>query len=162
MNYFEIFKKFNEIKLDYIIVGGVALNLHGVPRMTYDIDIMIKLTKQNMRKIINQLKKWGYRLKIPLKESTLFDFKKLKSFIKEKNLKALSFYHEDMPIAEIDIVLYSPLPYQRLKKNAVFFDIYEEKIPVINIHDLIYIKSKSKRKQDKADVESLKKILEIK
>lgn len=162
MNYLEIFKKFNEIKLDYIIVGGLAVNLHGVPRMTYDIDIMIKLTKENMKKIINQLKRWGYRLKIPLYEKDLFKFNKLKKLMKKKNLKAISFYHENMPIAEIDLVIHSPFPYQRLKKNAVFFDIYGEKIPVINIHDLIYIKSRSKRKQDIADVESLKKILEIK
>jgi len=83
MNYYEIFKRFNELKIDYLIVGGLAVNLHGVPRMTYDID-------------------------------------------------------------------------------AIYVKISEEKLPVINIHDLILIKLETGRKQDLADVESLKKILELK
>jgi hypothetical protein len=36
-----IFEEFKKQKIDYLILGGLAVNLHGVPRMTYDIDIMI-------------------------------------------------------------------------------------------------------------------------
>ncbi|MEO0231536.1 MAG: hypothetical protein ABIM49_05430 [candidate division WOR-3 bacterium] len=162
MDYYEIFKKFNDLKIDYIIVGGLAVNFHGVPRMTYDIDIMINLKKDNIKKLVDELIKWGYKLKIPVSPQELSDIKKIKKWIKEKNVKAINFYHEKYPIAEIDIILDSPIPYSKLKKNIVFFEIYGEKLPVININDLIYIKSKSKRKQDLADVYNLKRILEMK
>ena len=76
MDYYEIFKKFNELKIDYLIVGGLAVNLHGVPRMTYDIDIMIKLEKKNISKIVKQLIEWGYRLKTPVDPMELGDIKK--------------------------------------------------------------------------------------
>lgn len=162
MNYYEIFKKFNELKIDYLIVGGLAVNLHGVPRMTYDIDIMIKLEKKNILKIIKQLVEWGYRLKIPVDPMELGDIKKIKKWIKEKGMKTINFYHSDFPIAEIDIVIDSPIPYSKLKSNAIYVKISEEKLPVINIHDLILIKLEAGRKQDLADVESLKKILKLK
>ena len=161
MDYYEIFKKFNELKIDYLIVGGLAVNLHGVPRMTYDIDIMIKLEKKNISKIVKQLIEWGYRLKMPVDPMELGDIKKIKNRIKEKGMKAINFYHSDFPIAEIDIVVDSPIPYSKLKSNAIYVEVSDERLPVINIHDLIYIKSKAGRKQDMADVESLKKILEI-
>lgn len=162
MDYYEIFKRFNELKIDYIVVGGLAVNLHGVPRMTYDIDIMIKLNKRNLSKLINQLLKWGYRLKIPLNPLELTDERKLKKWTEEKNLKAINFYNEKEPLAEIDIVLTSPIPYEKLKSNSVYIKLFDQKIPVIGLKDLIYIKSRTGRAQDKADVESLKKILKSK
>lgn len=162
MNYYEIFKKLNELRIDYIIVGGLAVNFHGVPRMTYDIDIMVNLKKNNIKKLVDQLVKWGYKLKIPVSPKEISDIRKIKKWMKEKNVKAINFYHEEYPIAEIDIILDSPIPYEKLRKNRVFFELYGEKIPVISIYDLIYIKSKSNRKQDRADVYNLKRVLEIK
>jgi hypothetical protein len=40
-DYLAIFKKLNERKIKYIVVGGIAVNLHGIPRMTYDIDLIL-------------------------------------------------------------------------------------------------------------------------
>ncbi len=160
MNYYDIFKRFNELKLDYLIVGGLAVNLHGIPRMTYDIDIMIKLDRGNVSKLVNQLKEWGYRLKIPVKLDDLKDIKKLKKWIKEKNLKAINFYNDKFPIAGIDIVIDSPVPYEDLKERAIYIELLGEKLPVISIEDLIYIKEKAGRKQDLADARHLKKLLQ--
>ena len=47
MDYLEIFKNFNSRSIHYIVVGGLAVNFLGVPRMTYDIDIVIDLDKKN-------------------------------------------------------------------------------------------------------------------
>jgi len=159
MDYHEIFKRLNDLKIDYLITGGLAVNLYGIPRMTYDIDIMIKLDEKNISKIIKEILKWGYKLKIPLNPQELMNLKKLKKLIKEKNLKAITFYNEKEVLSQIDIIIWSPIPYEKLKLNSKYFKILDERVPVIGIKDLIFIKSKIKRKQDKIDVENLKKIL---
>ena len=159
MDYHEIFKRLNDLKIDYLITGGLAVNLYGIPRMTYDIDIMIKLDEKNISKIIKEILKWGYKLKIPLNPQELMNLKKLKKLIKEKNLKAVTFYNEKEVLSQIDIIIWSPIPYEKLKLNSKYFKILDERVPVIGIKDLIFIKSKIKRKQDKIDVENLKKIL---
>ena len=159
MDYHEIFKRLNDLKIDYLITGGLAVNLYGIPRMTYDIDIMIKLDEKNISKIIKEILKWGYKLKIPLNPQELMNLKKLKKLIKEKNLKAVTFYNEKEVLSQIDIIIWSPIPYEKLKLNSKYFKIFDERVPVIGIKDLIFIKSKIKRKQDKIDVENLKKIL---
>ena len=41
LDYKAIFKELNEAGIDYLVVGGLAVNFHGIPRMTYDIDLMI-------------------------------------------------------------------------------------------------------------------------
>ena len=39
LDYKKIFKGLNSAGIDYLVVGGLAVNFHGIPRMTYDMDI---------------------------------------------------------------------------------------------------------------------------
>jgi len=75
-------------------------------------------------------------------------------------MKAFNFYSASLPIGEIDLVIDLPIPYRQLKKRAVKIEIQGEKIPVVSIQDLIKLKVKAGRKQDLADVDLLRKILE--
>jgi hypothetical protein len=52
---------FNEHKVDYMIVGGYALAFHGVPRYTGDIDIFIKPTSENAKRILLALDEFGFK-----------------------------------------------------------------------------------------------------
>ncbi len=160
LDFQSIFRELNKQKIDYLVVGGLAVNFHGVPRMTYDIDLMILLQSENISKLVAKLTNWGYRPKIPINPKDLADEAKRNSWIQEKGMKALNFYSETLPIGEIDIVFDSPIPYNELKSRAVMIELEGEKIPTVSIHDLIELKQKSGRKQDIADVEYLKMILE--
>jgi predicted nucleotidyltransferase len=160
LDFHSIFKRLNKQKIDYLIVGGLAVNLHGVPRMTYDIDIMISLEAKNVSKLITKLTNWGYRPKVPINPMELADETKRNFWVQEKGMKALNFYSDKLPIGEIDIVIDSPISYNELKERAVMIELQEEKIPTVSIHDLIELKLKSGRKQDIADAEYLRMILE--
>ena len=160
LDYKSIFKELNKQKIDYLVVGGLAVNLHGVPRMTYDIDIMILLEAKNVSKLIKKLKNWGYRPKVPINPMELADETKRNSWLQEKGMKAVNFYSDKLPIGEIDIVFDSPISYSELKSRAIIIELEREKIFTVSIHDLITLKQKSGRKQDIADVEYLKMIME--
>lgn len=160
LDYRGIFKELNKLEIDYLVVGGLAVNFHGVPRMTYDVDLMILLQAENIKKLASKLTEWGYRPKVPVNPMDLADDAKRNSWIDEKGMKAMNFYSGKTPIGEIDIVFDSPVPYEELKSRAVTFEIEGEKIPTVSIRDLIKLKEMSGRKQDIADVEYLKAILE--
>lgn len=160
LDYRGIFKALNKLKIDYLVVGGLAVNFHGVPRMTYDVDLMILLQAENIKKLVARLTDWGYRPKVPVDPMGLADNAKRTSWINEKGMKAMNFYSEKAPIGEIDIVFDSPIPYEELVSRAVVIEIAGEKIPTVSIHDLIKLKEMSARKQDLSDVEYLKAILE--
>ena len=160
LDYRTIFKELNDLGIDYIVVGGLAVNFHGIPRMTYDIDLMILLQSNNILKLVAKLTQWGYRPKVPVDPRDLADKEKRNSWIKDKGMKAFNFYNESQPIAEIHLVIDSPIPYVQLKKRAIAIEVQGEKIPIVSIHDLIKLKLQAGRKQDLADVENLKIILE--
>ena len=155
-----IFKELNDLGIDYLVVGGLAVNFHGVPRMTYDIDLMILLEQENILKVVTKLTQWGYKPKIPIDPRDLADETKRNSWVQEKGMKALNFYSETLPIGEIDIVIDSPIPYKELKTRAIKIKLQDEKIPTVSIHDLIELKLRAGRKQDLADVEHLRIVLE--
>ena len=155
-----IFKELNSFGIDYLVVGGLAVNFHGVPRMTYDIDLMILLEPENILKLVTKLTQWGYKPKIPVDPRDLADETKRSSWILEKGMKALNFYSETLPIGEIDILIDTPIPYEELKGRAIKVELQDEKIPTISIHDLIELKLRAGRKQDLADVEHLRMVLE--
>jgi predicted nucleotidyltransferase len=75
-------------------------------------------------------------------------------------MKALNFYSETLSIGEIDLIVDSPISYDRLKKGAVMIELQGGKVPTISIRDLIELKLYAGRKQDYSDIEHLKMILE--
>ena len=160
LDYQTIFREFNKLGIDYPVVGGLAVNFHGVPRMTYDIDLMILLQPNNITKLVDKLTHWGYKPKVPINPRDLADETKRRSWIQEKEMKALSFYSETLAVGEIDLVLDSPIQFEELKKRSVKIELGEVRIPVVSIRDLIELKLKAGRRQDLADVEHLRAILE--
>lgn len=53
-------KTLNSFGVKYLMVGGVAVNLHGFSRMTKDIDIWINDTKENRQKLGLAFAQFGY------------------------------------------------------------------------------------------------------
>jgi predicted nucleotidyltransferase len=97
---------------------------------------------------------------MPIDPKDLADETKRNSWVHDKGMKAFNFYSETLPIGEIDIVIDSPIPYKELKRRAIKVELQDEKIPTISIHDLIQLKLNAGRKQDLADVEHLRMVLE--
>ncbi|PJA26411.1 MAG: hypothetical protein CO189_11065 [candidate division Zixibacteria bacterium CG_4_9_14_3_um_filter_46_8] len=56
----ELLELFNAHKVEYLIVGAYALALHGAPRFTGDLDILIKPEEGNALRIIAALDKFGF------------------------------------------------------------------------------------------------------
>ncbi len=50
-----VFASFQEHNVKYLVIGGIAAILHGVPRATFDLDILIEATPQNARNLLNAL-----------------------------------------------------------------------------------------------------------
>jgi len=47
----DFLKALNEFQVEYILVGGYSVILHGYSRTTGDMDIWVKKTKENYLKI---------------------------------------------------------------------------------------------------------------
>ena len=43
----DVFASFQKQKVKYLVIGGIAAVLHGVPRATFDLDILIEASPEN-------------------------------------------------------------------------------------------------------------------
>ena len=51
----DVFKSFQKHDVRYVVIGGIATILHGVPRATFDLDILIEATPENTRRLLDAL-----------------------------------------------------------------------------------------------------------
>src|SRR5439155_18762283 len=51
----DVFASLNRHNVRYVVIGGIAAVLHGVPRATFDLDILIDATADNARRLIEAL-----------------------------------------------------------------------------------------------------------
>jgi hypothetical protein len=152
--YGQIFKALNEANVQYIVVGGVAMNLHGYTRFTGDLDLLLALTPENLKRMAKLMEDMGYYQRIPVTLDELGDEKKILKLMKEKNLLAYSFIGKD-PQFNIDVIIGESLDFKKYAKHVVKITAWDTVIPIVSADDLIDMKKKAGRKRDIEDVAAL-------
>jgi len=159
--YEEVLREFQKKKVKYVLVGGVAFNMLGLMRSTSDLDLIVKMSDSNLAKIVKILKNQKYYVKQPINPMEIANRKIRENWINNKGMKAFNFY-KSKGWQEVDIIIDSPISFEKAKKNAVLYKIGNIKIPVISIDNLIKMKKASGRKIDKMDISELKKLKKLK
>jgi len=55
----DVFSSLQRHKVRYLVIGGIAVVLHGVPRATFDLDILIEAKPDNAEKLLRALVEAG-------------------------------------------------------------------------------------------------------
>ena len=155
--YEEILREFQKQKVKYVIVGGIAVNLLGGLRNTADMDILVEMSNDNLRKAVQILTQQGYTVKQPVNPLGIADEETRRDWIHHKHMKAFNFY-KDLELKEVDIIIDTPVSYEQAKKNFLRVRCGDLVLPVIAIDHLIKMKEKAGRDIDKIDIKALKKI----
>ncbi len=159
MFYLNLFKALKTYDIDYLLIGGLAVNLHGVPRMTMDVDLVIALDANNIAKLELCTKALGLRPSIPVKLADLADASKRETLFREKHLIALSLVGDKPAMPTVDIVIHHPLDFKKANNNKVERDIAGTPVMLASIEDMITLKQAAGRAQDLADITHLERFL---
>lgn len=158
--YKHIFSALEKAKIAYLIVGGVAVNLYGYQRFTGDIDIILLLDAENLKKVDKAMEDLGYIGRQPVSIQELGDKKKLEQFVTEKGLKAYSFMSSENPPIVLDIIIDESRHFSKFARKKSLIQVWDMILPVISIDDLIGMKKKAGRDKDLIDLEALLKLKE--
>ncbi|HVD97888.1 MAG TPA: hypothetical protein VNB90_06760 [Cytophagaceae bacterium] len=142
-----LWKAFDKNQLEYIMVGGFATNLHGYMRTTADMDIWIKDTIENRKKLNQSLIDFGY--------GEIHNIERLEFIPGWTSLKLSSGL-------ELDIMTFlKGFPQERfdecmqLSSSAIIFNT---EIKFLHFNHLIEAKKATHRNKDLIDIEELEKI----
>lgn len=144
--------------VDFVIVGGVAVVMHGHLRMTNDLDLAVDLTERNLERCLGCLADLGYQPQAPVDMMAFADADQRQRWVKEKNMTVFSPWSSDRSGPTVDLFADPPFDYQQLKRRAVTVSLAGHDVSVVSLDDLVAMKQAVGRPQDLADVLSLKQI----
>ena len=148
---YQLIDSFEAHKVDYTIVGGYALALHGIVRATMDVDFVLSMRQSDYERAELALKKIGLQSRLPIRAQDVFKMRK--EFIEKRNLIAWSFVDYSNPSRQVDILITKDLRKLEVQKILVG----GRKVSVVSLKELLKMKIESGRPQDLVDVQSIKK-----
>jgi hypothetical protein len=148
----------NAANIRYLIVGGVAVVLHGHLRTTADLDLVVQLQAQNIREAIAALVALGYRPRAPVDPFDFADRSIREQWISEKGLAVFSLWSPNEPTLEVDLFVEEPFDFDQAYARAIHAPLDKTTASVASLEDLIATKRRSGRPEDLADITALEAI----
>lgn len=153
-DFLSIIKLLTSHGVDFIVVGGVAANLFGSARLTYDLDIVYSREDENLRKIVNAFQNTNPYLRgappgLPFK----LDFRTLKNGLN---------FTLTTDLGPIDLLGEIPgtRSYEELLNDSVEINESDLRFRCVTLGRLIQLKNAAGRPKDLESLAELRAILE--
>jgi hypothetical protein len=158
-NVAEVALALEKAAIRYVFVGGVAVIAHGYVRTTYDIDIVVALTPENIEGAFGALASVGYRPKQPITGSQFANQELRESWRRDKQMLVLQFWADEKP--GVDVFVYEPFDFQKEYGAATLEDMGNGVVArFVSVESLLVMKREAGRNKDLADLDALLKIYE--
>lgn len=142
-------------RVAYVLIGALGARLYGFPRVTADIDVTPDRSRENLERLAAALRELNARVfteSIP--EGLPFD-------CSGSTLARGDLWNLVSDAGRIDVA-FRPSGtggYDDLVRNATEFEVFESRIQVASLNDMIRSKTAADRPQDRQDVPVLQALL---
>ena len=154
----ELLHALSEGQVQYVLVGGMAVQLHGFMRSTFDIDLVLAMNDENLVRFIEVAKRFGLTPSIPVPIDSLRNAEQIEQWYREKGMLAFALREPQIGGGVVDILVRPEVPYEQLKKNAIAGELFSQQVWIASIDDLLTMKRVANRPKDRLDIEALEKI----
>ena len=137
----EFLKLFESNRVEYLLIGGYAVNLYGHVRTTNDLDVWVKVSPENAAKIEQALREFGFG------EAGLTP----DLFLAQHNVVRMGF-----PPVRIEILTsISGVDFEECYAGKEMVQVGDMIVPVISLASLRQNKAASGREKDLSDLANL-------
>lgn len=143
---FKFISILNTLGIDYTMIGGIASGIYGLPRTTYDIDMLLTVEKIKIPIFIEMLKNNGFS----------FDEKQTMEELKEGYLSEI--YYQNI---RIDILLPILPFFKKIIEQSKIFNLSNNEVRFATAEDLVILKLLSHREHDKEDITIIKALQKL-
>jgi hypothetical protein len=143
-----IFDTLSAAAVDYVLIGGLAVQTHGHTRMTNDVDLIPAPDPENLQRLAQALRELDARVVNPGAEDTAID---------AAMLPRATIWQFATPHGGIDVLHDAPgaAPYDELAERAIAIELGGATIRVVSLDDLVRMKLARNRRVDREDVAAL-------
>jgi predicted nucleotidyltransferase len=153
-----VFAALNEAGVRYIVVGGVAVVLHGYARLTADLDLIVDLVPAEARKALDALTGLGLRPRAPVPAHDFAVSEARRRWVEEKGMRVFSLWDPAQPMREVDLFVEHPIEFGLLFARSEVVALATTQARIASIEDLIHLKRMANRPEDQRDIAALEAI----
>jgi predicted nucleotidyltransferase len=147
----EILRVLGEHGVEFVVVGGVAVQTHGYLRPTQDLDLIPRPSLRNLSRLGEALADLGAQLWRRRQPADVTD----PQLLKRAALVALITDHGRLDLLNVRLTSGTPRTYDELREAAVEIELGGYTVAVAGIDDLIRMKRAAGREQDLRDIGAL-------
>ena len=156
--YDDVFAALDAAEVRYVVVGGIAVVLHGQVRATVDLDLVIDLAAEPARRAMKALTDVGLRPRIPVDAAEFADEATRQDWVENKHMQVFSFYDPADPRREVDVFVQYPVDLEDLVRDAAIVKVEGRSVRIASVSHLIAMKEAAGRPQDLVDVDVLRRL----
>ena len=156
----EILFALTDAEVEFVVGGGVAAVLHGVERVTLDIDLALDMDPANVEKFLRVIHELGLQPRVPVPAHDLMSREAVQRMVAEKGALVFSFVDFDRPLRHVDIFLQDNLSFEELSRDSRKVVIENRAIKIMGIDKLLETKRAISplRDKDLIDIKQLEKL----
>lgn len=151
----DLLRALNEAGVRFVVVGGVAVVLHGHPRLTADLDLVLDPASDNVLAALRALDDEGLTPRLPVSPEQFADPHIRERWRRERNLTVFSLHDPADPRREVDLFAEAPVAFEELWDASHVVMAGDIPIRVAGLAHLIAMKRTAGRPQDLADIVAL-------
>ena len=145
-------------RVRYLLVGGLAMNLLGVPRLTMDVDVVLALDDENLDGFFAVARELGLKPSIPVAIEFPKDPASRREWIERRNRIALPLVAADPGSPTLDVLIEHPLEFESAYSRRERRRVADVEANVASVADMITLKERAGRRQDRDDIEHLRRL----
>ena len=152
----KIVQALNEAPVRYLVVGGLAVVIHGYLRYTADVDLVLEPDPGARRRALMALGALGYQPRVPVPIESFADAATIKRWSAEKGMLVFKHYSEAHRETEVDLMIDTPFDFESAYARARRDEIRPGlEITALPRRELMEMKRAAGRPKDLDDIESL-------
>ncbi len=151
-----IVRALNDAGVRYLIAGGLAVIAHGYTRVTQDMDLILDLAEENVRRALTVFAGLGYRPTAPVAIELFADPAVRDRWIREKGMTVFSLFSPAHPTVVVDLFAESPLDFAAAYPAAPRMEVLPNLAAAfVTYEDLLRLKRAAGRPEDLVDIARL-------
>lgn len=151
-----VIQAFHVARIQYLIVGGVAVNAHGYIRFTPNIDVALEFNPDNIRKAFRALETLDYHPSVPIDAEVFAHRNQQPSASAAPKAQVLTFHSEDVESTPVNLPTLDASDFPREYDQAMQSEILPGvEVRFLSIPALIRLKQCTGRPRDLDDIEHL-------
>ena len=158
MNFQQFFEALAQDGIDYVLVGGLAVSLHGVVRGTMDVDIAMSMDDANVVRFIALARRTGLNPSIPASIDELGNAAQLDRWFQDKGMIAFSLRESAPAGLVVDVLVRPRVAFETLRARSITKPFGAVGIRIASIADLIELKTGTGRSIDAFDIAQLSQL----